>query len=55
MELGKSEKKKDTRYKIQMKKEKEKYYDTRFVAVIKVCSKYLNIDMKSMIKTTIYH
>lgn len=37
-----------------MKKEKEKY-DTRFVAVIKVCSKYLNIDMKSMIKTTIYH
>lgn len=53
MELGKS-KKKDTRYKIQMKKEKEKYYDTRFVAVIKVCSKYLNIDMKSMIKTTIY-
>lgn len=53
MELGKSKKKKDTRYKIQMKK--EKYYDTRFVAVIKVCSKYLNIDMKSMIKTTIYH
>lgn len=28
---------------------------TRFVAVIKVCSKYLNIDIKSMIMTTIYH
>lgn len=54
MELGKSKKK---RHKIQdtNEKRKEKYYDTRFVAVIKVCSKYLNIDMKSMIKTTIYH
>lgn len=38
-----------------MKKEKEKYYDMCFVVVIKVCFRYLNIDMKFMIKIIIYY